>query len=194
VTAHAAHSRPVSAAPPAARRDAAVPGDRATLPLCAARAGYRLGGRGRLCSSGLPPPARRPRRIDRRYTARGYQSGSPSEGPDRPLPARQTRQGLPVSAGTCNGPRIARADRNACRTSLDNPGVALGVHGICQLHRATVTTDSCPCIGQACYIRDPARVTGGRKARRRYMAGTWGLHEWRAGPRGHSRPVIKLRR
>ncbi len=74
----------VSAAPPAARRDAGSTGrPRATLPLCAAQALYRLGhgASSTPAVSRLPPTSRSPRRIDRRHTHQGISVWEPTGRP-----------------------------------------------------------------------------------------------------------------
>ena len=70
-----------------------------------------------------PVPGAGGRRTIVRYSSWRYQSGSPSEAPDRRLPARTRRIGLPVSAGMRTGVRsgwrigirIAFQPRAACR-------------------------------------------------------------------------------
>jgi hypothetical protein len=92
-TAHAAHSRPVPAAAPAPRQDARSAGQRARRSRCAP---HRAGGGLRPADHCRSCRHARRRRIDRRFTPRGHQSGKPLEGPDRPLPARQHAVRLPL--------------------------------------------------------------------------------------------------
>jgi hypothetical protein len=79
----------------------------------------------------LPAALPRPLRgMDRLILPLGFESGSPPEGPGRPLPARQARPGLPISAGTCNGPGLRgrigiHADRGGQPRLPDEPRTAV---------------------------------------------------------------------